>query len=361
MRIGIDIAKALGPPDGIGRYGHGLVHGLMRVDRENEYFLYPLFEAVSEERFQRVFPGAPANFRFAGRRQPGPGEVELFHCTTGSVPQGYDGALVYTLFDLTFLSHPGAHTLDNRLHCLRGLARALARGARLVAISRSTRHDARRLLGVDEEGVEVVYPGAGEPFRPRDEAEVRRVRERYGLSRPYVLTVGTREPRKNLGALVEAVHGLPPALLREYALVVVGGEGWLECGLDERAGEAGEAEVRLLGKVPDEDLPALYSGASLFAYPSLYEGFGLPPLEAMRCGAPVLTSRVASLPEVVGEAGLLVEPGDPVALRDGLATLLSDPERRRELRTRGLERAGAFTWEETARRTLAVYRSAAGG
>lgn len=361
MRIGIDIGKALGPLDGIGRYGRGLLQGLMAVDRENRYSLYPLFEAASAERFREVFPDPPANFTLAGGRRPAPEEVDLFHATTGSVPQGWQGPLVFTLFDLTILSHPQAHTLDNRLHWLLGLARALARGARLAAISRCTRHDAWRLLGVAEEGIEVVYPAAGEEFRPRGDEEVRRLRERYALALPYVLSVGTREPRKNLAALVEAFRGLPPALRDEHSLVVAGGEGWLGPEPGEPMGEEGEAEVRFLGRVPDQDLPALYSGARLFAYPSLYEGFGLPPLEAMRCGAPVLTSRVAALPEVVGEAALLVEAGSAEALRDGLAALLADPERRRELRDRGLAQAQRFTWEETARRTLALYRAAAGG
>jgi len=360
VRIGIDIGKALGPLDGLARYARSLVEALAAVDRENRYLLVPLFEDAPESRYWEVFPDLPPNFAFAGRRAPAAGEVELFHCTTSSVPHGHPGVLVYTLHDLTFLSRPTDHTLDNRLHSLRGLARALARGARLVAISECTRRDAAGLLDLPEPEVEVVHLAADRRFRPCAAPAVDAVRRRFGLDEPYVLTVGTLEPRKNLAGLIAAFGLLPERVRRERLLVAAGGRGWGALRVEELAAAAGVADrFRWLDRVPDEDLPALYSGAELFAYPSHYEGFGLPPLEAMACGTPVVASRAGALPEVVGETAVLVDPHDPGSIRDGLAALLDDPARRRTLAEAGLARASSFSWERTARETLELYRRAA--
>jgi glycosyltransferase involved in cell wall biosynthesis len=361
VRIGIDIGKALGPPDGLARYARELIGALAAVDGENRYLLFPLLAEAPERRFREVFPELPPSFALAPRRAPAPGEVDLFHCTTAAVPHGEGLPLVYTLYDLTFLTHPRVHTLDNRLHCLRGLARALARRARLIAISEQTRRDAAAQLALAADGVAVIHPAAGAAFRPRDAAEVARVRERYGVAGPYVLSVGVREPRKNLGRLLEAFSRLPGELREGVRLALAGGRGWGEEDLEGRAAALGLAgRVLWLGRVAEEDLPALYSGAEVFAFPSLYEGFGLPPLEAMACGVPVVTSGAGSLPEVVGEAALVVDPGDADSIRDGLAALLADPERRRRLREAGLARAAGFSWQRAAERTLAVYRAAAG-
>jgi len=367
VRIGIDIGKALGPLDGLARYARGLVEGLAAISREsgsgeNRYLLFPLFEAADEVRFREVFPGLPPNFGFARRRAPAAGEVDLFHCTASAVPHEA-AALVYTLHDLTFLTRPTEHTLDNRLHSLRGLARGLARGGRLIAVSECTRRDAVRLIGVPEAEIDVVHPAVSARFRPAPAPAVEAVRRRLGLDQPYVLTVGTLEPRKNLAGLIAAFGLLPERLRGERLLVAAGGPGWGSLRVEELAASAGVADrFRRLDRVADEDLPALCSGAELFAYPSFYEGFGLPPLEAMACGAPVVASRAGALPEVVGEAGVLVDPHDPASIRDGLASLLDDPARRRRLAEAGLARAATFSWERTARETLAVYgRAAAAG
>jgi glycosyltransferase involved in cell wall biosynthesis len=360
VRVGIDIGKALGPLDGVCRYARGLLAGLMALGGDDEYRLYPLFAPVPRQSFAELFPRAPANFRLMERPAPAPGEVDVFHCTTAAVPIGAAMPLVFTLFDLTFLSHPAAHLLGNRLHCLRGLARALARGARLTAISESTREESQRLLGVAAQDVRVVYPGVEARFRPAAPERVTDLRARLGLTEPYVLTVGTLEPRKNLAGLLAAFAALPEAQGRTLRLAVAGGAGWLDHDPLQLATELGVADrVAWLGAVPDDDLPALYSGAEVFAYPSFFEGFGLPPLEAMACGAPVLVADAGALPEVVGEAATRVDPASVPAIRDGLAALLGDPARRRVLAAAGRARAAAFTWERTARDTREIYAAAA--
>lgn len=360
MRIGIDISKAVSSTDGVGRYGEVLLRGLMSLDPDDEVVLYGLFQPVAPEAFEARFGRLPEGFRLAAERRPGPAAVDVFHATTHTVPPGLEGGLVFTVHDLTFLSHPRLHTLDNRLHCLRGLAYALSLGTRLIAVSENTRRDLVRLLALDAGAIAVVHNAAADGFRPASLEEQERVRTRYGLDRPFVLSVGVQEPRKNLATLLEAFRRLPEAMRRDHLLALAGPDGWLL--EDLRSAGAARAlgdQTRWLGRVPEEDLPPLYSAATAFAYPSLYEGFGLPLLEAMACGAPVVASRTSSIPEVTGEAAVLVDPLDADSVRGGLAEVLGDADRRRALAAAGLERATHFSAGEMARKTLAVYRRAA--
>ena len=378
MRIGIDISKALGPPDGIGRYTAGLLAGLAALADEGQLEghrvdLYALLQPppagqAREEtlaNLNRALAGAvagtrlPANFELRDQRSPAGGEVDLFHCTTHSVPVRYRGPLVFTVYDLTFLTLPQVHTVENRLHCTRGLARALARGARLCTISECSRRELVDQLAPRGE-ISVIPPAADARFAPPSEAQISRVRRVHGLDRPYLLSLGTREPRKNLPRLIEAFATLSDEVAGEPLLAVAGGEGWPgEAGDEEPAAVVArlglESRVRFLGRVEEADLPALYGGAELLAYPSLAEGFGLPPLEAMACGTPVLTSESSSLPEVVGEAAVLVDARRTASIAAGLSRLIGDPALAAELRRAGLERARHFSWRQSARRWLASY------
>jgi glycosyltransferase involved in cell wall biosynthesis len=189
---------------------------------------------------------------------------------------------------------------------------------------------------------------------------VREVLARHGIAKPYILFTSTIEPRKNILGLLEAYAALPQELRTSHGLVLVGGKGWLDSQIHRRLGELRHLDIRLTGYVEDRDLPALYSGASVFVYPSFYEGFGMPPLEAMACGVPVVTSRNSSLPEVVGDAGILIDPGDPAAITQAICEVLGSPARAADLSRRGLERSRAFRWDESARRLAAVFEEAAG-
>lgn len=358
MRVGIDISKGLVSPDGIGRTIRGLVSGLIEAGVEDEVVLYPLLEPVPAERFAAVFPDAPANFRLAAARAPEEGEVDLFHATSYCAPLRWEGPLVFTVHDLTFLTHPQFHTLENRLHCLSGLARAASRGARFLAVSEHTRRECERCLALPGERIDVVPNAADARFRPLDpEAARGHVARRFGLAEPYVLAVGTLEPRKNLGALIAAFAALPEDRRRSLRLAVAGGGGWLGVDPAAAARRAGIGDrVTVLGAVADDDLPHLYAGAEVFAYPSLAEGFGLPALEALACGAPAVVSGVSSLPEVVGEAAVLIDPGDVDSLRAALERVLADGDLRARLRAAGPRQAARFSWRRTAEETLAVYR-----
>ncbi|MFP4597334.1 MAG: glycosyltransferase family 4 protein [Persicimonas sp.] len=231
---------------------------------------------------------------------------------------------------------------------------------RIIAISEATRRSLVELLGVDEERIDVVYNGIDhEFFQPVEDSErVEEVRERYGLERPFVLYLGGYDFRKNIAALVEAMAEVPDTLGAE--LVLAGGMGEETAGeLDALAGRLGvEDHIRHLGYIDDEDVPAMYSLAQVFAYPSLAEGFGLQALEAMACGCPVVAANCTSLPEVLGEAGLLVDPRRPTAIAEAISRILEDDAFRQDLRERGLERAAEFSWERCARETLEVYERA---
>jgi glycosyltransferase involved in cell wall biosynthesis len=217
------------------------------------------------------------------------------------------------------------------------------------------------LLDVRPEKVTTVQLAADPAFCPLPVPEVEGVLAHYKLESGYLLFVGTLEPRKNLVGLLSAYRLLVDRGETEVPLVVVGGRGWLYEDIFAQVQELELSDrVRFLHNVPDADLPALYNGAVLLAAPSFYEGFGLPSLEAMACGTPVVVSDRGSLPEVVGEAGVQVNPDDPEAIAAGLSKVLSDPDRRRRLAEAGLARAARFSWERAARETLEVYRRVLG-
>jgi glycosyltransferase involved in cell wall biosynthesis len=231
----------------------------------------------------------------------------------------------------------------------------------VTADSENTRNDLTTLLDVEPERVAVVYGGVDPRFHPiTDEIELQTTRVKYGLFSPFILYVGTIEPRKNLGRLLQAYTRLRKKKNIRHRLVIAGGLGWLYHDVLREIEElTADNEVIFLGRVPDDDLPSLYSLADLFVFPSLYEGFGLPPLEAMACGVPVVCSNSSSLPEVVGDAGVLVSPLDTDALSDAIGELLADPVQRAEFGRRGRDRSRLFTWDRSARQLLDIcYRVA---
>jgi glycosyltransferase involved in cell wall biosynthesis len=268
-------------------------------------------------------------------------------------------ASVVTIHDLGYLHFPGEHPAATRL--LRRYANrwSARRATGVVAISGATRDDLVRLDGVDPRKISVVHHGRAPWFKPVEDADlVAAVRARHGLDGPYVLFIGTLQPRKNLERLL-AAFDRAAADRPDLLLALVGAGGWQPERLEHALARVRARDrVRLLGYAPDDDLPPLLCGSLGLAFPSLYEGFGLPALEAMACGVPVLTSTTSSLPEVVGEAALLVDPLDVDAIAGGLGRLADEPELRRQLGERGLARAAGFTWERSARETLAVLRAA---
>lgn len=268
---------------------------------------------------------------------------------------------VVTVHDLSFVRFPQYFSAKQRLwHRLVDFPRKLRGAAAVTAVSEHTRRDLLEMFSLAPERVHVVTPATDHVFEPQPEETVERVRREYGLRSPYFLFLGTLEPRKNVLGLIEAFD-----LLGEDAdvdLVIAGGRGWLNGDVYRRAATSPKRRrIRFLGYAAQADKPALYAGALALTYPSFYEGFGMPPLEAMRCGTPVIASHTSSLGEVVGDAGLLVNPLDPRELAAAMRRVLAEPGLRATLRARGLERAARFSWDESAARLEAIFRGVSAG
>jgi glycosyltransferase involved in cell wall biosynthesis len=268
---------------------------------------------------------------------------------------------VVTVHDLGYLYYPQAHTRWARMYLQWSTAYNARSAAHVIADSQATKRDLIQHCGAPPEKVTVIYPGWDSTFAPvRDVARLAAVCERYGIAAPYVIYVGTLQPRKNLTGLLDAFSNLV-CQGRDLHLAIVGKKGWLYEPLFARVRELGlEERVHFTGYVPQADLPALLSGARAFVLPSLYEGFGFPVLEAMACGTPVVCSDVASLPEVAGDAAILVNPHNTAQLTQALLRVLVDDALRHDLAERGLRQAARFSWEECARKTLQILEAVSG-
>lgn len=375
MRVGIDYTAAVRQQAGIGRYTRGLIGALAALDRETSYVLLSAGRDRSGRRWpvnfrQRALPLSDRHLALLWQRLRLPlpveaftGKLDLFHSPDFVLPPVARARAVLTVHDLSFLRYPECFSKPLLAYLLHSVPPAVRRADAILADSESTRRDLVELLQVDEERIAVIYPGVEPHFGPAgDEAALRAILARYGLRQPYLLSVGTLQPRKNFVRLIRAYHALRQERRIPHQLVIAGGRGWLSDEIHATiAALRLEGQVRLTGFVADEHLPALYQGAALFAFPSLYEGFGIPVLEAMACGAPVVTSTVSSLPEAAGEAALLVDPNDVDALTEALWRALDDDALRNALRARGFEQVKRFSWAESARRLRAVYYATAKG
>ena len=263
---------------------------------------------------------------------------------------------VVTVHDLSFLSYPQSFPALNRVYLRMFTRLSVRRARRIIAVSESTKRDLIRYYDVSPAKVDVVHNGVDSDFRPMPTAQVADFRRRRELPDRFILFVGTLEPRKNVTHLIEAYARLPRP---RPPLLLLGGKGWLYDEIFSRVEMLNlQGDVNFVGYVPTEELPLWYSAATLFVYPSLYEGFGLPPLEAMACGTPVVVSDASSLPEVVGQAGLLVDPASNEALTEAMEQVLARPDLQKQLAAAGLARARGFSWQKTAACTVDSYKRA---
>jgi glycosyltransferase involved in cell wall biosynthesis len=282
--------------------------------------------------------------------------LDLVHTTAFVGPLASSCPFVVTVHDLSFLFFPQSFRSLRRSY-LRVFARMSVRQARrVIAVSESTKNDLVKIYGISPAKIDVVYNGVDASFQPLPADRVASFRQQNRLPDRFILFVGTLEPRKNIVRLIEAYAKLPKERL---PLLLVGGKGWFYDEIFARVEALGlTGEVHFVGFVPAEDLPLWYNAADLFVYPSIYEGFGLPPLEAMACGTAVITSTASSLPEVVGKAGRLVDPTDTDALAGAMAQVLGNRDVQQELEAAGLVQAAGFSWESAARGTVDSYRRA---
>jgi len=368
MKIGIDISSLTLEVNGINTYLCKLLEYLAQVDRANEYYLYTnrkdnqKFIESKNSRFITRLAMNPHRLRWMQLQLPGllkKDSIDVLHSPCYFTPLFSSVPKVTTIHDMATTLFPGQYTLGHRLtHS--ALAPASARNSRrIIADSRATGDDVARLYRIPQERIDVVHAGLDQGFYPRNSEEQEAVRNKFALHSGYVLFVGTIQPRKNVKGLLSAFHAARQAGRWRYKLVIAGARGWHCDDVFETVKNLGlEQEVVFTGPVPEVDLPALYSAASLFVLPSFYEGFGFPPLEAMACGVPVIASNSSCFPEILRDAAVLVPPEDTGALAKAIHRLLTDEPLRQELRAKGFNNIGRFTWETAARETLKVYEHA---
>ncbi len=367
--IGIDYTAAYEQGGGIGRYVRELVTALAQLDTTTEYRLF-----VSGVKAQKPLPPLPgANFTWRGtaitplwlarlwQRAQIPlnvetftGRVDLYHATDFTLPPTrFKTRTLLTVHDLSFVRVPEAASPALKAYLDAVVPRSVRRADHVLADSQATKDDLIALYNTPAEKITVLLSGVDARFK---RTETPAIRAKYQIpERPYILSVGTVQPRKNYIRLITALAALR-ASGHDVGLVIVGGKGWLEDPIYEAIRSTGMTDyVHMTGFADDADLPALYSQALITALPSLYEGFGIPVLESMACGTPVLTSNVSSLPEVAGDAAIMVAPNDQDAITGALEQMITDAALRADLSRRGLERAQMFTWAAAARQLAGVY------
>lgn len=365
LRFGIDARLTYYRQGGIAQYTYHLIREFAALDTENQYLILHSRKdrrnLAAAPNQKRVACWTPAHHRFersALSIELAPHHLDLLHSPDFIPPRFGRYRKVITIHDLAFLLYPDILTPDSRRYYADQIRDAAARADHIIAVSEATRNDVINMLDAPPEKVTTIPEAADARYRPLPPAEIERVKKAHHLPQDYLLFVGTYEPRKNLGGLLRAYDQLRAELRDAPPLVIAGHRGWLYDQLFRLIEQLDLTQrITWLENPPDADLPALYNGARLFCLPSFYEGFGLPALEAMACGTPVVASERGSLPEVVGDAALLVNPDDPANIAAGLHRVLTDADLPAQLRQRGLARARLFTWRETARQTLAVYHT----
>lgn len=366
MRIALDAIPLVAAKTGIGHYTDALAASLARIHHDHQYLLLSPFDfafhagnGTPPNLSKMFFPvrsvfrkwwlaGLPAMLRIS--------PLDVFHGTNYCIPVFSPCPTVVTIHDLSLFTQSHTHEDDNVKRGRRRMPLMARRATRIIAPSEFTKHEIIRHLGVGEDKIRVIFEAARDGMKPLPVSECQPVLDKHQIRQPYLLYVGTIEPRKNLLTLIRAYDELLRTTEHRPQLVMCGGRGWLCDEVFQLVNELKLTDqIRFTGYVDDEDLPALYSSAEIFLYPSLYEGFGLPPLEAMACGAPTITSNVSSLPEVVGRAGLTHDPNNWQMLTAHIANLLGNSAARQHFKKAGKDQAAQFSWDRAARETQALY------
>ncbi len=364
----VDVSAAAHKRAGLGRYAGSLAQALALAVPERLALFYNRERGIDLPEGLGQFPARTLSMGYKPWRMlvwlanlAGMGfdrffpDAALFHSTEHLLIPFHSVPTVLTVHDLIFRQFPQHHKPLNRLYLNLTMPLYVRRADAIIAISETTKRDLMGAYGVPERKIHVIYEAASPRFHPQQPEAVERAKSKYGLPERYILFVGTIEPRKNLISLLEAFQEIKRSGLTD-ALVIVGKRGWLYDDFFRRLEQSPDRDSVLFpGFVPDEDLPAIYAGAQVLALPSLYEGFGLPALEAMACGTPVIASHAGSLHEVCEDAAVYVDPEDTGSLILALSLILGKEDAAEEMRSRGLVRASQFSWEKTALETLDVY------
>lgn len=379
MRVGIDISQIAYEGTGVATYTKSLVEGFLRVDKDNEFILFGsslrnrriienFVKDLPKPKFRKkfsFFPPKILEFLWNGVHlfpiENFIGDIDVFHSSDWLEPPTRQAKRVTTIHDFAVFKYPemfsprGGHNIVANQK--RKLFFVQHYSDLVIAVSETTKQDAMEILKIPERKIRVIYEAPNPIYFPRNEKKIQKVKEKFGVEGNYLLCVGTREPRKNLDRVMMAFIEIS-RVYPELSLVIAGKYGWgNEDQISNIKDQKLDQKVKILGFVEKEDLAGLYSGAMAFVYPSLYEGFGLPILEAMACGVPVVTSDVGSMKEIAAGAAVLIDPESTESLANGISKLLKNVKLREELKIKGLKRAGEFSWDKAALQTLEAYRS----
>lgn len=364
MRIGIDVGVLREPKRGVGHYLTNLLKRFSQLTTEDVFYLYSprpiLFKPNEEEdwiyRFGTLLLPGSFWLQTQGRSLLIKDRIETFFGPAHILPFGRGLKAIWKVLavhDLVSILYPSTMQNYNRFVHRLFFAKSVKSANHIITMSEATKRSIVRYFKVDESKITVIYEGVDEVFQRYEKNETLSVLKQYGIERPYILSVGTLEPRKNYSCLLQAFKRLKV----DWDLVIVGKQGWKAKKIFETIHRLKlEEQVRILGYVKDSDLPFFYNGAEIFVFPSLYEGFGLPVLEALACGTPTICSNSSSLPEVGGDAVLYFNPQSADELVFKIKSLLDNEDLRKTLRKKGMERVKWFTWEKTAQKTLEVLK-----
>lgn len=371
--IAIDASFALGEKSGTSEYTNQLINNLSKIDTENSYTIFPFFTYIYDPDFKKYQPKVPSNFKLFLDKVPKSTidliwkklkflrpfytpKYDVFHTTTFSVPPKYMyKKLIVTIYDVSFYTHPQFHLKENIEHCHKGTVEAVKHADTIIAISENTKKDLINYFDCPEDKITVTPLAYDKSFdKELTSNEIDGVIRKYKIKKPFIFHLGSLEPRKNTLGLIKAYRLLPKKLYEEFDLVIGGGKGWKNNEILEYVNKYHlENRVKFVGYIPDNDLTAFYQKAKCFAYPSFYEGFGIPPLEAMASGCPTLVSNISSLPEICGNAALFCQPNDIEEMANILNTLISSNNK--ILKKAGLEQAKKYSWAKTIDQTLDLY------
>lgn len=365
MRIGIVIlCKTIGGPK---VYGYNLVKALSSINKENDYKV--LTDDVQE--FRGIPNISPILIKLRSlyalpwwdyiglsnttKRL----NLQVFHNTKGVLPYSMPCKSVVTIHDMAPFLFPHTFPRSHRIYLQYSMARAAGKSDFIITVSENSKQDILRIFNLKEEKVKVIYNGISENFKPiNDESLLYSIRQKYGFPDKIILYIGTLQPRKNVDTLIRSYYRLRKEKKIEHQLVIAGRKGWLVKELIKLVDELRlSKDVVFTGYIPDKDLPSLYNLADIFVYPSSYEGFGLSVLEAMACGTPVITTNISSLPEVVSDAGMLLNSINEDELADAMWTLISNDSLRQDYSQKGIIQAKKFSWKRAAEETLQLYTS----
>jgi len=375
MKIGIDISQIVYKGTGVAVYTRSLVESLLKIDNDDQFVLFGSslrnrgllkeftkgLSAKNQKRRFSILPPKLLEFLWNGIHifpiEGFVGKIDVFHSSDWLEPPVSLARKVTTIHDLAVFKYPetffprGGHDIvsnqKRKLHFVKQDEDFI------IAVSENTKKDIIETLKIPEKRIKVIYEAADPVYFPREENEIANIKKKFGMVGDYILCVGTREPRKNLERVITAFAEISKAN-ENLSLVIVGKYGW---GDEKLKVKSEKLKVRILGFVEKEDLAGLYSGALAFAYPSLYEGFGLPILEAMSCKCPVITSNLGSMKEIAGHSALLVDPESVSEIAGAISQIIRNQKSRNELIEEGEKRAKEFSWEKTALQTLNLYKS----